>query len=61
MCCRSNSVSANDFDWMLSWMRQIVETFETGPTQTQIGVVQFGGGVRTEFNLNTYLVSPLFA
>ena len=50
----SGSEGSSNFHKQLDFVNLVINEFSIGPTATQIGLVQFYTGARTEINLNSY-------
>ena len=50
----SGSVGSSDFALVRDFVADVADTFEIGPTETQIGAITFSGIARTIFELNTH-------
>lgn len=52
------SVGRPNFKHVRSFISATAGAFQIGADKTRVGVVQYGSGARTEFNLNTHLTRP---
>ena len=50
----SGSEGSNNFHKQLDFVNLVINEFSIGPAATQVGLVQFYTGARTEINLNSY-------
>ncbi|XP_035659085.1 uncharacterized protein LOC118404170 [Branchiostoma floridae] len=50
----SGSVGAYNFEKVKQFSQKLVETFDIGPSATQIGVIQYSTRVRQEFSMNSF-------
>ncbi|XP_064630158.1 collagen alpha-4(VI) chain-like isoform X2 [Lineus longissimus] len=54
MMDESASIYPRQFKQQKDFVKQIVEGFEIGPEDTQIGLLTFGWGAKVRFNMNSY-------
>ena len=50
----SGSVGSGNFQLMLQFVRDLVDTFDVGSSKIRVGVQKYSSGTNTEFNLKTY-------
>ena len=50
----SGSVGASNFELMKTFAYNVVNGFDIGPEDTQVGVISFSSSARFHFHLNTY-------
>ena len=51
---RSGSVGSNNYELMKTFAYDIVNGFDIGPDDTQVGIISYSSNARFDFHLNTY-------